>query len=380
METVELAVVGAGPYGLATAARACARGVDAALFGKPMGFWRDCMPAQMLLRSGRDWHLDPAGVDTFEAFLACTDTRLADAEPIPIGMVLDYSDWFIERQALGIRRELVVDCTAVPGGIRLELSNGERLTARTVVAAPGIAKFAQFPEWARQVPEGRRSHTVERVRFDDVAGARCLVVGGRQSAYEWAALLCEHDAAAVHVVHRHPVPRFAAADWSFVDAYMDDTMATPGWWRRLSDDRRTQIGHQFWSVGRLTLEPWIPQRLDPERVRSWPRSEVTRVAADAGDELQVTLSDGAAVTVDEIIFATGFRSELGYVNYLAGLSDTIAQRDGFPVLDENFATTVPGLYLTGFLATQDFGPFFGFMRAAIVAATIIVDDITRKLA
>ena len=122
MATVELAVVGAGPYGLATAARARARGVDAVLFGKPMGFWRDCMPAQMLLRSGRDWHLDSAGVDTFEAFLACTDTRLADAEPIPIGMVLDYSDWFIERQALGIRRELVVDCTAVPGGIRLELS------------------------------------------------------------------------------------------------------------------------------------------------------------------------------------------------------------------------------------------------------------------
>jgi cation diffusion facilitator CzcD-associated flavoprotein CzcO len=203
METVELAVVGAGPYGLATAARARARGVNVVLFGEPMGFWRDCMPAQMLLRSGRDWHLDPAGVDTFEAFLVGTGTGLADAEPIPIGMMLDYSDWFIERQALVIRPQLVVDCTAVPGGIRLELSNGERLTARTVVAAPGIAKFAQFPEWARQVPEDRRSHTVERVRFEDVAGARCLVVGGRQSAYEWAALLCEHDAAAVHVVHRH---------------------------------------------------------------------------------------------------------------------------------------------------------------------------------
>ena len=132
---------------------------------------------------------------------------------------------------------------------------------------------------------------------------------------------------------------------------MGDTMATPGWWRRLSDDRRTQIGHQFWSVGRLTLEPWIPPT-DPERVRSWPDSEVTRVAADIGDQLQVTLSNGATVTVDEVVTETGFRSELGHVNYLAGLLDTIAQRDF--VLDENFATTVPGL--TGFLATPGLRP------------------------
>ncbi len=53
--------------------------------------------------------------------------------------------------------------------------------------------------------------------------------------------------------------------------------------------------------------------------------------------------------------------------------------DGFPVLDEAFGTSVRGLYATGFLATQDFGPFFGFMRGAIVAASIIVDDVGRRL-
>ncbi len=51
MEQAKLAVIGAGPYGLAVAAHARARGIDTVVFGAPMGFWRDCMPAQMLLRS-----------------------------------------------------------------------------------------------------------------------------------------------------------------------------------------------------------------------------------------------------------------------------------------------------------------------------------------
>jgi FAD-dependent urate hydroxylase len=176
------------------------------------------------------------------------------------------------------------------------------------------------------------------------------------------------------------IPRFAAADWSFVDAYMADTMATPGWWRGLSADRRIEIAQQFWSVGRLALEPWIPPRLDAQRVRSWPGNEVIGVANEVGVGLRMTLSDGVTISVDEVIFATGFRAQLGNVGYLAGLLEAVAQRDGFPLLDENFATTVPGLYLTGFVATQDFGPFFGFMRGAIVAAAIIVDDLTGKLA
>jgi cation diffusion facilitator CzcD-associated flavoprotein CzcO len=47
--------------------------------------------------------------------------------------------------------------------------------------------------------------------FDDFAEARVAIIGGRQSAYEWAALLAEHGAEHVDVVHRHPVPEFANA-------------------------------------------------------------------------------------------------------------------------------------------------------------------------
>ena len=78
--------------------------------------------------------------------------------------------------------------------------------------------------WHEGVPEHRRAHTCDLVDFDDLAGARVVVVGGRQSAYEWAALLCDHGAASVDVVHRHPTPAFERVSWAFVDPYVEQTL------------------------------------------------------------------------------------------------------------------------------------------------------------
>ena len=69
-EHVPLLVIGAGPYGLSTAAHAKRHGIETLLVGDPMGFWRRHMPEGMLLRSGTDWHLDADGIDTFEAYLS----------------------------------------------------------------------------------------------------------------------------------------------------------------------------------------------------------------------------------------------------------------------------------------------------------------------
>ena len=75
---------------------------------------------------------------------------------------------------------------------------------------------------------------------------------------------------------------------------------------------------------------------------------------------------------------TGYAPDLARVPYLAGLLEQIVTRKGFPVLDENFQTTVPGLYLTGFAAIQDFGPFLGFVKAA--PATILLRHLQARWA
>jgi hypothetical protein len=82
--------------------------------------------------------------------------------------------------------------------------------------------------------------------------------------------------------------------------------------------------------------------------------------------------------VDRIVFASGYRADLTRVPYLATLIRGIEIADGFPVLDEFFGTTIPNLYVTGFSATRDFGPFFGFVKGSPAAANLIVRDVLTR--
>ena len=58
---ITLLIIGAGPYGLAMAAYAGHTHTDYLIAGRPMDFWKSHMPADLLLRSPCDWHIDPVG-------------------------------------------------------------------------------------------------------------------------------------------------------------------------------------------------------------------------------------------------------------------------------------------------------------------------------
>jgi pyruvate/2-oxoglutarate dehydrogenase complex dihydrolipoamide dehydrogenase (E3) component len=87
----------------------------------------------------------------------------------------------------------------------------------------------------------------------------------------------------------------------------------------------------------------------------------------------VTLSDGERVEVDRILLATGYEVHIDRLPLLANgnVLPVLETRNGFPVLDEGFQTSVPGLYITSMPATQDFGPFFAFTIAARMSAQVI---------
>ncbi len=382
-----LVVIGGGPYGIATAARAIEKGIETVVVGRPLGFWTDNMPEGMYLRSGPDWHLDASGVHTFEAFLEERRISAAEIDPVPIAVFLDYARWFQHEKGVVVEERLVtsvgLDGDQGQGDLasghrfRVRLDEGAELVADAVVAAPGVGYFRNTPDWSVGLPDGLCAHTCDLVRFQDFAGARVLIIGGRQSAYEWAALIGEAGAEQVDIVHRHEVPRFERVSWRFADEYVERTVASPGWWRSLPDSEQKAITRKFWEVGRLTLEWWLTPRLQGKRFRRHPETSVVAAWRDDAGAVRVQLTDGAQLGVDRIVVATGYKADLARVPYLSEVLPLVGIADGFPLLDDAFQTSLSGLFMPGFVGTRDFGPFFGFTKGCPAAADLVVRGLVR---
>ena len=372
MET-DLLIIGAGPFGLALAAQAQHDRIEHLIVGKPMEFWRRNMPKGMYLRSACDWHLDPLNVDTIEAYVRLQNKTTQDVEPLSLDFYLGYVDWFQQRKGIQSLPVYINSFDRSPDGrFVATAANGEVVSARRVVLAPGFKHFTNLPAGiVATLPVGRYRHTCEFVDFSEANNKRYLIIGGRQSAFEWAALLLEAGAAVVHLSHRHASPAFAVAEWDWVSPLVENIALDPNWFRRLSQSEKEEINHRLWAEGRLKVEPWLESRLRDERVHTWPHTEVAECVANK--ELIVRLTNGETLVVDEIILATGYKVEIARLPLLANLIEQVEIRNGFPVLDDHFETSVPGLFITSMPATQDFGPFFGFTISVRTSAKLICE-------
>ena len=90
----EVAVIGAGPYGLAVAAHLKGANIDTCVFGEAMSFWRRHMPKGMKLRStltASDLG-DPNGTLSFHSYANHHGKRLS--YPVPLEEFVRYGEWF----------------------------------------------------------------------------------------------------------------------------------------------------------------------------------------------------------------------------------------------------------------------------------------------
>ena len=366
----DVAIVGAGPYGMAAAAHLRrATGLELRIFGEPMSFWQS-MPRGMLLRSR--WEAShiafPAGDLSIDAYLAASSERFA--APIPLERFIDYGLWVQARIASDVDRRQVVSVRREGEGFTLYTEDGESVQARRVVVAAGIGPFAQKPREFGAFSAEAASHTSEWADFSGFSGRRVAVIGGGQSALEAAALMHEGGA------HVEVIARRARLNWlmggviqrrlgPFKPIFYSPTDVGPVGMSRLVAApevfRLFPRGAQD-AMARRAIRPagakWLQQRL----VEVPLTTGRCVVAARNGDGVQIELDDGTTRHVDHVMLGTGYQVDIRQYGFLdEELLAAIRRVGGYPVLGRGLESSVRGLHFLGAPAAWSFGPVMRFV-------------------
>ncbi|MBU6298098.1 MAG: NAD(P)-binding domain-containing protein [Alphaproteobacteria bacterium] len=392
----DVAIIGAGPYGLSLAAHLRASGVNFRIFGKPMDTWRAHMPKGMYLKSeGFASNLSAPGKgSTLKAYCALRGIAYADrALPISLDTFVGYGDWFRARHAPNLEEVLVTSVEHHQDGFTVTLESGENFTARTVVAATGVSHFSYVPEELSALPPGAVSHsydhsTVERFKGQDVA-----IVGAGSSAIDLAWEL--HQAGAKpHIVTRASQIEYNIApspDAHKISYQLRNPPSTIG---------------QGWKSYFCTVAPlavhFLPAHLRARALRShmhaaggWFMRDKVEGAiqrslgaavesaglADGRPMLQLKTASGERKTLvcDHVIAATGYRVDTTRLRFLSDAIRKQISPDGrSPAVSSRFETAVPDLYAIGMTTMTSFGPLLRFMVGAEFVAPRLAHRLRRR--
>jgi thioredoxin reductase len=380
-ELCDVAIIGAGPYGLSLAAYLAGTGVSMRIFGKPLSTWRNHMPPDMLLKSdGFASNISaPDPASTLKVYCAERGHAYDDRYlPVALSRFVEYADWFQRRYVPMLEEYNVAELDKSSRGYRLTLDNGTMCEAAMVVLAVGITWFSAMPDILRGFPKESVSHSFDHGPLRGFSGKKVVVLGAGSSAIDTAVLLADAGAkvtlmARAHGLHFHGMPDLDAISWLRRITYPSSGIG-PGWrsffcakaprlFRRLPPNLRLRATQRH-------LGPaagWFMRPRFEGRVATLLGAQLTGAAMKDGQVALAVQRGGECVTLnaDHVIAATGYKPDIGRLSFLsADIRGRLVQLAHTPVLSDNFETSIDGLYAVGALAANSFGPLMRFMVGA----------------
>jgi thioredoxin reductase len=384
----EVAVIGAGPYGLSAAAHLKAAGVDVRVFGKPMEFWADKMPAGMLLRSPRVASniSDPSDSHTLDAFEAANG--LAPAAPVPLETFVDYGQWFQRQLISNLDQREVAGVEVSGNGFRILLGGGTSFLSKRVVVAAGIGPFQKVPEVFRSLPPAQVTHCYSGFNVRAFAGQKVAVIGAGQSSLESAALLHETGAEveiiarieALRWIGQHPwlhnlgpISSMLYSKHDIGPAGISRLVAAPNLVRRIPLQWRDKIRTR---AVRSAGSAWLPARLKDVNVKA---GRFVAEAISSGSQVRLKLNDGSVSLVDHVILGTGYSVDISRYKFLPqAIVKQVQVSDGYPVLGSGFRSSLPGLHFLGAPAARSFGPLLYFVTGTEFTSVALTSEISKN--
>ncbi len=385
-DSCDVAIIGAGPYGLAAAAHLKAAKVPTRIFGDAMAFWRKNMPSGMKLRSPwRASHIaDPDRAHSLDLFADAHG--IEHTENLSLVDFVRYGEWFQERAVPDLDPRMVVTVAEGPRGFRLTLNDGCVVEAARVIMAMGLHNQAYNPPEFAGLSPALVSHSSQMVKPADYCGRHVAVIGRGQSACESAVLLSEAGAD-VELICRGGVR------WLGEEAVRPRRNGDILWWLRNSLQAPSAIGPfpYNWAADMPTvlyrLPPELRQRLSALCLRAaasgWLQPRARAVRINAGRTIAAAGAKGGRITLqldnrasefDHVVLATGYQVNIGRLGVLAPeLLRRVNIRGGYPALSPRFESSVPGLHFVGCSAVGSFGPLPRFVAGSGFAARRVAE-------
>lgn len=383
----EVAIIGAGPYGLSAAAHLVAKGIKVRVLGKPMAFWAEKMPEGMLLRSPRVASniADPTDTFTLESYEAAFG-KLPSA-PVPLETFVSYGRWFSKPLSDNLDTREVASVRQDGQRFVVVLEDGETIWVRRVIVAAGIGPFKHKPEVFKHLDPALASHCYEGRSVRDFAGKRVVVIGAGQSALESAALLHEVGAN-VEVIAKVPQLRWIGMhQWlhqlgpisSLLYSYHDigpvgisRLVAMPHVMKYIPLSLRDRIGAR---AIRPAGSKWLPERLTNVKLTT---GKMVVEARAFGDEVRMKLDDGSECSAQHVLMGTGYDVNVSKYEFMPpDLLRKLKVFGGYPVLSAGFCSSIPGLHFIGATAARSFGPLMRFVTGTKFTSKELIAYLSR---
>jgi thioredoxin reductase len=393
MTHCNVAIIGAGPYGLSLAAHLRSCGIEHRIFGRPMDTWLTRMPKGMRLKSeGFASSLYDSNLE-FTLGAYCKHKRVPYADiglPVALETFTRYGLEFQERFVPQLENKLVASLSRSSVGFQLRLEDGEVCRARAVIVAVGLTHYDYMPPLFSDMPQEFVSHSSAHHSLDRFHGRSVVVVGAGSSALDLVALL--HQAGAdVQLVARSSIISFhdPPRKRTLFDRVRAPNTGLAHGWNLVFCTRAPRVFHRMPERFRLdfvrrTLGPAPAWFIKQEVVGKVPFHLGVNVTAtkvrDSRVHLELTNRAGERrpLVADHIIAATGYRVDLRRLTFLASdLRCAIDSVEQTPRLSSNFESSVSGLYFVGTSAANSFGPLLRFAFGAKFAATALTKRLAR---
>ena len=391
----DVAIVGAGPYGLSLAAHLAKAGIRHRVFGHPMHSWREHMPKGMCLKSdGFASNLyDPDGAFTLERF--CQEQGLPyqrSGLPIPLETFAAYGVEFQRRMVPQLEQTDIAKIAQYRDGFALTTAAGERVTAGRVILAVGIKHFAYTPPVLAELPGDVATHSSAHGDVSHFRDKTVVVVGAGASAVDFASALADVGAV-VHLVGRRERLAFYTPDLE--PRPLRQRVRKPrsglglGWKLRfLADAPMTfyrlpkKLRHRIVRRHLGPVPAWFMRDKIESRIPLHLGAQITSVeVVDAKVVLRFNQPGlpNQELIADHVIAATGYRPSVRSLRFIdEAILARIETVEDTPLLSNVFETSVAGLHMVGLASANHFGPVCRFACGAKFTSRHLTQFLRKK--